>query len=980
MRDRHSVFWAEGSTKELFKTSLLSIGEKARILLGPEKENENVVREWFDSEESGSWLLIVDNVDNPDELQSILPTNRGAILFTASAREVAGSLADGGQEIHVSSMELEEASTLFRKLKNIRKGDNESVDSDITSLVTHLDCLPIAIVLASAYMKSYSISVNKYTRQLQERMDNHSSDDSHLFGNSTENANVRKTWDISYRPLLEVNDSAAKLLQVFSLLSSSPIPRRILQPSILEPIGAQSDYVIEQALGLLCSLAFVNVSGEDDDRLYQVHRLVMLWARTKITDENLIANTAFDLIAESFPKGTQNSINSRSEGAIFLEHARSIEMFCAQGKTTIEEDRIMKLKRQIGRCYSRIGSSADAETRMRHCIDYYANTGSSSRELATCYNILGTALYSQCKFDEAIDCFDKAYELRKEIFGPDHASTLDVLGDKAVALYSQGKNDEALQTYFQAHDGIMNSPNGADGNGPRLSHIMNGLASLYRGRADFVNASKWYAEGLKTARKAHGPDHPLTWTLVLGSMDVLDKLGRHKKAKDILNQAVEEIAEIHHLGTAVANKDGGELSLSDSHERVFPIVCKLLGEKHGSTVGYMNHIGQSKKNEGRYEEALHWYLKAFNLSVEVYGIDNLSTLDIAHNMSEACSEIGDHKKENEYLDLALKGSIKILGPDHPRVLSTLASKGICLIDQEEYTEAIAVFEKVYAARKTQLGPNHEHTIATLGSIAEAYQELEEYEKAREAYETALKGYTEHFPVGFGPTVDTQQNYAELLIDMGKNKEAIEMLTQVLDRRGSNKVKFYYARSMLGGALVKDGRGEGLAMAQEAFDALKKLVPEGSQYFAFSMRNLAECLRTRGQLEKSLDYYDQVVKLNERNSGSTSVATLETVVDKANVLAQMKNRDMALQEYKRAEQGFESELGLNHPLSIEMKRRHTELTLETHTSSFYRKSLLSLILVLFTALAFYLSLQLSTIIPVEQLRSTLHTMLGPSVQG
>jgi hypothetical protein len=134
---------------------------------------------------------------------------------------------------------------------------------------------------------------------------------------------------------------------------------------------------------------------------------------------------------------------------------------------------------------------------------------------------------------------------------------------------------------------------------------MNGLASVDRGLGDFAQASEWYSKGLKTAVETHGYDHPLTWTLMTGSVEMLHKIRKHRTAKDTFLKAVEAIAQVHQLEPVVAG-DGAdpESSLNNAHERVFPIVRKLLGAKHSSTIGYMNYIGTRKKDEGFNSSAL----------------------------------------------------------------------------------------------------------------------------------------------------------------------------------------------------------------------------------------------------------------------------------------------------------------------------------------------------------------------------------------
>jgi hypothetical protein len=227
LKSRCNVFWTHGSTKELFKTSFLSIGEKSHVLIGPAKGDEVIVRDWLDSDESALWLLIVDDVDNPENIQSILPTNRGAILYTTSDREIAEHIIDGGQEVHIESMTSDEAQSLFLKLGSPLPNLKER---EVLDLVELLGCFPLAVVQAFAYIHHHSKSVRKYAQELQEGMARRSSSNSNvtnLFSklprgvhdNTTQRQSILETWDISYRPLVDANECAAKLLQIISLLS-----------------------------------------------------------------------------------------------------------------------------------------------------------------------------------------------------------------------------------------------------------------------------------------------------------------------------------------------------------------------------------------------------------------------------------------------------------------------------------------------------------------------------------------------------------------------------------------------------------------------------------------------------------------------------------------------------------------------------------------------------------------------------------------
>ncbi|OBT69989.1 hypothetical protein VE03_00561 [Pseudogymnoascus sp. 23342-1-I1] len=118
-----SVFWTDASTMESFAQSFMKIGDAAGILNPDTKDQElDIVTAWLDSENSGSWLLIVDNFQNlegaqerdahavPRGLLNSLPVMRGAILFTTHERNIAHTITkDSHSKLHVPVMGVDEA-------------------------------------------------------------------------------------------------------------------------------------------------------------------------------------------------------------------------------------------------------------------------------------------------------------------------------------------------------------------------------------------------------------------------------------------------------------------------------------------------------------------------------------------------------------------------------------------------------------------------------------------------------------------------------------------------------------------------------------------------------------------------------------------------------------------------------------------------------------------------------------------------------
>jgi hypothetical protein len=232
--------------------------------------------DWLEYNESGDWVLILDNVDNPAMLQrrdndpSImeqLPVpSKGKVLATSRRRDVALSMS--GSEtaiIQVDVFSPEEAVTCFRQLL---PNDN-AADDDILSLAKDLGFLPLAIRQAASYISNQSASITEYSNCLtssesstlllleQEFRDIMRTDD---VPNS-----VLRTWLVSFEQIRNQNQDAANMLCFMATLDRSGVQDFILQFVWKDPL------VFRANIGLVLSFSFVAAVGSHRD-VYTMQR------------------------------------------------------------------------------------------------------------------------------------------------------------------------------------------------------------------------------------------------------------------------------------------------------------------------------------------------------------------------------------------------------------------------------------------------------------------------------------------------------------------------------------------------------------------------------------------------------------------------------------------------------------------------------------------------------------------------------------
>ena len=246
-----SVFWVHALSAEKFEQACRAIADVLSIPgAGDGKEDvKKLVQRHLGSERAGKWMLIVDNADDmnvlegPDGEKGILDylpeSELGLTLFTTRDKKTAQALPCK-QSVFVKKMSTATASDLFRKaVTREAMPDDEAATPDLThdeaaifELLTDLECLPLAITQAAAYIYCNSVSVKEYLRlargtdhELVEIMSEEIRD--HARYKQAASA-VARTWLVSFNRIAREDTVAADLLQYMCCMEWKAIPHSML--------------------------------------------------------------------------------------------------------------------------------------------------------------------------------------------------------------------------------------------------------------------------------------------------------------------------------------------------------------------------------------------------------------------------------------------------------------------------------------------------------------------------------------------------------------------------------------------------------------------------------------------------------------------------------------------------------------------------------------------------------------------------------
>ena len=209
----------------------------------PKTDILGMMHRWLSAEDHGKWMMVVDNADNREVMfapwsgemkgQAATPSpnrsvsdyfpisSNGSIVVTSRNREVLEGLDICDEDmLEVGPMEVDVAQALLRR--KLKRAERESVSEDGMKLVLELDCIPLAIAQAAAYINQRTprVTVSRYLELLlkddteRTKLLEKGIGDPRRDGEASNS--VITTWYISFEHIRQTRRSA-RLLSLMSL-------------------------------------------------------------------------------------------------------------------------------------------------------------------------------------------------------------------------------------------------------------------------------------------------------------------------------------------------------------------------------------------------------------------------------------------------------------------------------------------------------------------------------------------------------------------------------------------------------------------------------------------------------------------------------------------------------------------------------------------------------------------------------------------
>ena len=613
-------------------------------LVGAEDPNVNqfqLVKTWLEREDSGKWLMIVDNADDEklfygedkgpisglssvfNKMAHYLPQRpNGSILLTTRNKKLGVKFAPvPGVIIIVPKMSLSESKRLL--LENLEEDDHD--DSDLMELAGVLENLPLALVQATAFIRENSQSIGEYLQTyrgsdsakiklLSQNFEDHERDPD---GKNP----VAVTWTISFEQIRRNDHRAAELLSLMSVLDSQAIPKPLLSSNI-------EKVELDIALGTLKAFSLITV--EQSHQEFNLHRLVHLATRNWLNINNELdswTGKALVLLSELFPRPM---FENRAIWMAYLPHAHII--LNSDHLPPSENIAQAILLHNVSWALQEKGDYDPAEMMAWKCLNLREKVLREKDYDTLCsLDSLGWILYKQGKVREAEGLCLQALEGFEDMLGKEHVETLRSINNLAIVLDSQGKYEAAEKLHRRTlsnREKIL-----GDEHSDTLTSVHN-LAAVLRSQGKYEAAEESSRRALSSKKKILGDEHPTTLVSVDNLAAVLGNQGKYETAENL-------------YGRALSGRE------------------KILGEEHPDTLRSVNNVAVVFDNQGKYEAAENSYRRALSGREQILGKEHPETVSSAHNLAVIFARQCQYQDALPLFQRACTGWEKTLGSDHP---------------------------------------------------------------------------------------------------------------------------------------------------------------------------------------------------------------------------------------------------------------------------------------------------------------------------
>ena len=554
-------------------------------------------------ETSRSWLVVLDDLSDPANLDGLWPTGPAGRVLVTSAE--AAAVPSGMRIVPLGPFSLREAISYLSG----RLAADPDKRHGVIELAQDLDLEPVALAQASAVIANTPLSCREYRAHFVHRSEQLAESS----GGRPSAAAVTWTFSLGRADELAPGRSAQLLLALAGLLDGHGIPETILMaPAVGDFLAGGGDVPASSesagaALAALEQAGLLTVEPVTAPPTVQISPVLQSALRAAIPEgiRDQAARSAADALLQAWPE--------REQPGWPASGLRS----CAATLLRITGDRLWD-----GGCHPvlvRAGDSLDRARLTEPAVDYWRDLATPSgrllggehpdtvlvgRRLADAYLAAGRAA-------DAIPLSQWDLDRLTHELGPDHRDVIEArrrLGHALVAALQVPAAITVLERTVAQFEQVCGL-----GHADTLC-AQDELAAAYLAAGQYSDAIPLYRRTLADRERAQGARHPQTMTTRHGLADAYLASDRAKEAVAAYRRVVadrERVLGPDHLDTLRARNNLGDAYQKAGKPAAAELACeqawagfeRALGPRHPDTLRSRARLAQVYRQLGRYGNA-----------------------------------------------------------------------------------------------------------------------------------------------------------------------------------------------------------------------------------------------------------------------------------------------------------------------------------------------------------------------------------------
>ncbi|GAA3451926.1 FxSxx-COOH system tetratricopeptide repeat protein [Dactylosporangium matsuzakiense] len=714
--DYDLVWWISAEQVSQVRSAL---GELARELRLQEAdtlgESVRMVRDALRQGRPGRWLLIFDNVGDPETIREFIPQGPGHVLLTSRNQE----WTQDATVVEITTFSRSESITfLTRRVQGLAVTDADAV-------ANRLGDLPLAIEQAAAWLSETGMPVTRYL-ELLDTQPLRILDENPPVGYDRSTA---ATWQLSLEQLRKQSPAAAKLLEICAFFAPEPIPTRLLYtPRFTTPLLEYDPALhdpIRQGRLIRQIGRYALASVDSGQTIMQIHRLVQAVIQDSLTpaerEENrkhvyrVLATAeradpdevaSWPAYARLLPHVRGSRANHSSDMQVRLFVVDVVRYLWSRGDFSSSQE-LAEETVQLWRGDPRIG-----EDQVTLLLDFH----------------LGNALRSQAMFDRALDIDQRALERLKEtVEEEDDPYIVMTAGGVAADLRALGRFEEARvlaeETYERAQRTF-----GEDHDRTLLA--ANNVAVSLRLVGDFNGAANYDEDTLSRRRRVFGERHLYTLLAANNYAHDLRAIGRFDESKELLEKTLQTYRSL--VGESAPATLRAAKNMAVTLRKLGDIrgarqltgetlqrYRDLHGEEHPDTLSCLMNAAFEESALGNGDAAERIARQVLAGYESLYDERHPFRLAALNNLAIFVRLGGAAKAAKALSEQATELFERALGPEHPYTLSSRINLANALVDDGDPAGARAIDESVKAALERILGVDNPDTLAAAANLVDS---------------------------------------------------------------------------------------------------------------------------------------------------------------------------------------------------------------------------------------------------------------------